>query len=369
MKIQFLLPLFVVLFVAASCEDENPPIDVPEGIDLSELPYEPETYEIELPENYRVIEIPADNPMTVAGVDLGRHLFYDPKLSSDGTMSCASCHLPSASFTNNLAVSTGVQGNSGTRSSMPLIDMVYAKNGLFWDGRASTLEAQALEPVEDPIELFEDWDNVENKLRQDAAYRTRFRAAFGINNSSEIDRTLATRAIAQFERALITSGGSNYDRRVNGQGYFFSDSELRGFQLFFDEPNDLPDAECGHCHAPPLFTTHEYFNNGIENVASLSDFPDKGRGEVTGLLFDNGKFRVPTLRNVELTAPYMHDGRFETLEEVLDHYNSGGHYADNLDPNIRPLGLSEQNKQDLIAFMKSLTDTTLINDPRFTNPF
>ena len=370
MKTRFLLPLLALFFLAASCEDEVPQFIEPEpGIDLSDIEYSPEDYVIEVPENYRDFSIPADNPMTLQGVDLGRHLFYDKRLSSDGSQACASCHLPAGSFTDNQPVSVGVEGNAGMRSSMPVFDLVYARNGLFWDGRTATLEAQAVEPVEDPVELFEDWDNVLNKLRNEPLYREKFRQAFGISNSVDITRDLATKAIAQFERAIVTSGQSKYDIYINGNPTVFNDAETRGLGLFFDFPNELPDAECGHCHAPPLFTTHEYQNNGIENVETLEDFPDKGRGEVTGQLFDNGKFRVPTLRNIELTAPYMHDGRFSTLEEVLDHYDSGGHYADNLDPNIRPLGLNDGYKADLIAFMKTLTDTTMINDPRFQNPF
>ena len=361
---------FLLLLVFAGCEDEDCCVGPePEGIDISSYDYSPESYELVVPESYREFTIPAGNPLTQAGVELGRHLFYDKRLSSDSTMSCASCHLSQLSFTDAAPVSTGVEGNQTLRSSMPLIDLVYATNGLFWDGRAQSLEEQAVLPVEDPVELFENWDNVLAKLRRDELYHRLFREAFGINNTAEISRDLATKAIAQFERTMVSSGTSLYDQVVADQGVFFNDSQQNGFDLFFDLPNDLPDAECGHCHAIPTFTTHEYMNNGIDSVETLSDFVDKGFGETTGQFIDNGKFRVPTLRNIELTAPYMHDGRFATLEEVIDHYNSGGHYAINLDSNIRPLGLSEQNKADLIAFLKTLTDTAFVNDPRFQNPF
>ena len=370
MKTRLLFPL-VLLFLAAACEDEqpNPGPDPVSGVDLSELDYAPEDYDLVVPENYRVFPMSAENPMTVQGVELGRHLFYDKRLSSDGSQSCASCHMPAGSFTDNRAVSVGVEGNAGVRSSMPILDLVYVKNGLFWDGRAPNLEVQAIEPVEDPVELFEDWDNVLAKLRAEKLYHRLFREAFGIHNSDEISRDLATRAIAQFERSIVTSGQSKYDRFVNGDPTVLNDAEIRGLELFFDEVQ--PDAECGHCHAPPLFTTNEFINNGIEDVESLEDFPDRGRGDVTGQLFDNGKFRVPTLRNIELTAPYMHDGRFATLEEVMEHYNSGVHFTANLDPNVKPdgLGLSEQNISDVIAFMKALTDTQVTTDPRYQNPF
>ena len=143
---------------------------------------------------------------------------------------------------------------------------------------------------------------------------------------------------------------------------------MLGRDLFFDDNPDVPDAECGHCHAPPLFTTNEYFNNGLEEVESIDDFPDLGRGVITDR-FDNGKFRVPTLRNIEFTAPYMHDGRFVTLDEVLEHYNSGGHPAINVDQNIRPLNLNQEQLDALLAFMKTLSDTEFLNNQEYSNPF
>ena len=180
---------------------------------------------------------------------------------------------------------------------------------------------------------------------------------------------MAAKAIAQFERILISSGNSKFDRVfLRGEG-FPDDEEENGYDMFFDTTPELPDAECGHCHNTPYITTGEFFNNGIQDVNSLEDFPDKGLGAITGVLQDNGKFRAPSLRNIELTAPYMHDGRFETLEEVIDHYNSGGHLADNLDPLIRPLLLTEEQKNNLVLFLKTLTDEEFVNNPLFQNPF
>ncbi len=349
----------------------------PSGVDpsdecepLTHIDYEPTPKEVVVPPNFPPMPVPPDNPITEEGVALGRYLFYDPILSSDSTMSCASCHMPELSFTDGLAVSEGVTGEQGTRSAMSLLNVGYFLNGLFWDGRSPDLEDQALQPVENPVELHESWPRVEEKLRRHSLYPELFRKAFGIENTCEITKELTAKAIAQFERILVSSGQSKYDRRVNGvPGVFFTESELRGFDMFFDISPELPDAECGHCHNVPFFTTNDYFNNGIEAVSDLNGFPDKGRGDVTGSIFDNGKFRAPTLRNITLTAPYMHDGRFQTLEEVLDHYNSGGHYADNRDPLIRPLSLTEEQKQDIINFLKTLEDIPFTQNPEFQNPW
>ncbi len=364
----FLLCLFF------SCKKNNtPPVNpnptTTEFKDLSTISYNPIPVELPVISPLPPMDIPSDNPLTEDGIALGRFLFYDPILSGNEKMACADCHLPKGGFTDNLAVSTGVDGITGLRSSMSLINSGYFTKGLFWDGRIQTLEEQALLPVEDVIELHNEWENVEEKLRAHNDYPARFRKAFGINTTEGITKELAVKAIAQFERSLV-SANSKYDQVIRGEA-FFEDDELTGFELFFDEPNELPDAECGHCHNAPLFTVNQYFNNGIDSVASLEDFKDKGLGAITNNLFDNGKFRAPSLRNIALTAPYMHDGRFETLEEVIDHYNEGAHFADNIDPLImtKGLGLSAQHKKDLIAFLHTLTDTSFVNNPAYQNPF
>ena len=366
-----ILILYIVFF---SCKkDEKPTVNpnppIPEFEDLSKIEYSPVSFDLPVLDPLPQMDIPIDNPLTEDGVTLGRYLFYDPILSGNEKMACADCHLPQGGFTDNLAVSKGVDGISGTRSSMSLVNAGYLTKGLFWDGRTQTLEEQALLPVEDVNELHNDWESVEEKLRMHNDYPTRFRKAFGINHAGEITRDLAVKAIAQFERSLV-SANSKYDRVIRKEE-FFEEDELNGFEIFFDEPNDLPDAECGHCHNAPLFTVNQYFNNGIDSVGSLEDFEDKGLGAITNSLFDNGKFRAPSLRNIALTAPYMHDGRFQTLEEVIDHYNEGAHFADNIDPLIktRGLGLSEQNKSDLLAFLHALTDTSFVNNPAYQNPF
>jgi cytochrome c peroxidase len=251
---------------------------------------------------------------------------------------------------------------------MSLLNVAFHYSGLFWDGRAATLEDQALLPVEDPIELHELWPNVEEKLKRHPGYPSDFRKAFGIQHTSQITRELAVKAIAQFERTLISSGESKYDRFLRGE-IFPTDSEYNGYDMFFNIAPGGFDAQCGHCHSAPLLTTNEYRNNGIEPVSGLDQFPDQGRGAITGMPTDNGKFKIPTLRNVEFTAPYMHDGRFATLEEVLEHYNSGGHHQPNTDPLIYPLVLSPTQKADILAFLHTLSDTTFLKNPDFSNPF
>jgi cytochrome c peroxidase len=360
-----ILGLFLVLLSVTSCVKDNM---VTEGVDLTSIEYAPKSYNLEIPEHLPTFRIPDDNPLTEDAIRLGQHLFYDPILSADSTVSCSSCHLPEKAFTDGTAFSAGVDGRLGRRSSMSLVNIAYAFNGLFWDGRSLTLEAQALEPIEDPVELHEDWNNVEMKLRRNQMYQGLFRKAFGISNSEEITRDLAVKAIAQFERIII-SGNSKYDRVEFGNNAAYTIAELDGRDMFFDADPMTPDAECGHCHNGSLLTTQQYLNNGLDGVESLEEFEDIGRGAVTGILFDNGKFRAPTLRNIELTAPYMHDGRFATLEEVIDHYNSGGHFAPNIDPLITPLGLSEAQKSNILAFLKTMTDTSYLENPLIVNPF
>ncbi len=360
------LPLICLLIVFGACKDDKQDPKV-EG-DLTDVLYAPVPYVPEIPASFPPLEVPEDNPLTEEGVQLGRRLFYDPILSADQTVSCASCHPIFSSFADPTRFSFGVNGTQGNRQGMALINAGFYQNGLFWDGRVMTLEEQALLPVEDPLELHEDWDNVVEKIKNHPDYPERFRKAFGIENVNDITKELAVKAIAQFERIIISGGNSKYDQVLRNEA-FFTEEELNGFDMFFDISADIPDAECGHCHNGPLLSTNEYFNNGLDNITDLENFPDKGRGLVTQRLFDNGKFRAPTLRNIQMTPPYMHDGRFSTLEEVIEHYNSGGHYAPNLDPLIRPLGLTEQEKSDLVAFLKTLTDTNFLNNPDLSNPF
>lgn len=373
-RLYLLMLLFGIFAVACSDDDVMSDDDMTGSGDLTDIPYDPVSYDLVVPNGYPVMDIPADNPLTVDGVELGRHLFYDPILSADSTMSCSSCHAPNGNFTDNLPVSVGIDGIPGRRSSMSLLNIGYVYEGLFWDGRVTTLEEQALLPIEDPIELHNDWGTVESDLQAHQTYPAMFRRAFGIDFKSEITKELAAKAIAQFERTLVSSGQSTYDQVLNTPGVFLSPQELEGLELFTFEENDHPG--CTHCHKTfnRLFTDHRFLNNGIDDVGgsateNLSNFPDFGLGEVTGSMFDNGKFRVPSLLNIAHSGPYMHDGRFETLEEVLDHYSSGGFDAANLDPNIQPFPLSTAEKEAMIAFLHTLTDTVFMNNPAHQSPF
>lgn len=339
---------------------------------LLHIAYEPAPYEYTLPPGFPPLPVPSDNPLTEDGVQLGRFLFYDPILSGDSTMACASCHLPQAAFSDNSDFPIGIDGLPARRSSMSLVNVAYYDRGLFWDGRVATLEEQAVLPVEDPVELHNTWPNVERKLQNHPLYPDMFRKAFGISSTREITRDLAVRALAQFERIMLSSGTSKYDRFLRG-AYIPTDDEIAGHDMFFDSDEFLPDAECGHCHTGFLMTTNEYRNNGLDSVGpttqDLLNFEDPGRGAVTGRLLDNGLFRIPTLRNIELTAPYMHDGRFNSLEEVVEHYNSGGHTAINEDPLLYPLGLNDEQKAQIVAFLRMLTDDQLTSNADLTNPF
>ena len=372
MRMRDILLLILCCTILASCEDDNQVVVNQDDPDLIAIDYAPNTYDLNLHDSLPFMDIPADNPMTVAGVDLGRHLFYDPIMSSDSTISCSSCHNLKKGFSDPSALSFGVNGATGTRNSMSLLNIGFAKNGLFWDGRARTLEEQAIEPIEAVFEMNETWENVEAKLRRSEFYPAMFRKAFGITKRSEITQDLVVKALAQFERTLVVYGGSKYDKVVLGlvPGLKLEDEEADGVLMYFDIPgDDFPDAECFHCHGDVLFGGDDYFNNGLTEAEDLDAFPDLGRGAFTGNILDNGRFKAPSLRNIALTAPYMHDGRFQTLEEVLDHYNSGGHPSPNKNELVLDLGLSDYQKSAIIAFLHTLTDTSYYDNPAFANPF
>ena len=372
-KLSFSLLLLILGFAACKDDDGSDPMV---GEDLTNIAYDPTAHTLNIPPGLPSMDIPADNPLTDEGIELGRRLFYDPILSKDSTISCSSCHQLKYSFNDIAAISPGVGGLLGNRSSMSLINIGFQSKGMFWDGRSPTLEDQALHPVENPVEMAELWKDVEVKLRRHPDYKKRFRQAFGIDNTMDISKELAAKAIAQFERTLI-SANSRYDKlkwQLDPNPFLLSDLEIDGSKIYYDDqqggPND-PKGHCAHCHdGKALYTSEVYRNNAITQVATLNDFPDKGLGAITGNLTDNGMFRSPSLRNIVLTAPYMHDGSIQTLEEVIEHYNSGGHYADNVVlGSITQLNLSEYDKMALLAFLDALTDTTYHSNPAFQNPF
>lgn len=369
-KFAAILLILGVFVTFHACQDD--PMDIPDDNrgDLTDIAYEPEFVDPPRPPGYPEMVIPEDNPLTEAGIELGRHLFYDPILSRDSTIACATCHFPSAVFSDNNTLAIGIDGQVSPRSSMSLLDVGFFNNGLFWDGRAETLEEQVPDPIVNPLEMHAVIPDVINDLQVHSDYPTMMRKAFGINNTDEISIDHVSKSVSQFMRMITSSGTSKYDRVfAPGSLELFSDEELNGYDMFFDISFDVPDAECGHCHNAPLFTTNQFFNNGLQEDQGNLTFADNGRGKITGRRIDNGKMRAPSLRNIALRTPYMHDGSLKTLEEVVDHYDSGGHPAENRDPLIRPLGLTEEQKSDLIAFLHTLTDTAAINNPRLSNPF
>lgn len=319
------------------------------------------------PAEFAAILYPAWNPTTEKGLALGRQLFFDPILSADSTISCSSCHLPALAFTDGKAVSVGIHQRRGRRSSPTLTNIGYNHLQLFWDGRSASLEEQAIHPIADQKEMGSNWPELIHQLRRHPTYGAALVEAFQLDGVSAINPDHIARALAQYQRSLISSN-SRYDRMRRGE-LEYSPEERLGWAIFFDRAEDedseyagLPTGECAHCHAAPHFSNQQFFNNGIDAAPQLTEFVDRGRGEVSKNVHENGQFKVPSLRNIALTAPYMHDGRFQTLEEVIEHYNRGGHYAPNKSPNIRPLGLTAGDQQALIAFLESLTDSTFIHE-------
>jgi cytochrome c peroxidase len=298
--------------------------------------------------------VPADNPINAAKIDLGRRLFYEVRLSRDNAHACASCHQPSASFSDfQKPLSFGIFNERGSRNAPALINIAY-DTSLFWDGRATTLEQQATAPILNPLELGSDSETVVANIASDGLYKKMFANAFG---NGTITMTRIAQAIATFERTFI-SGSSAYDQFNRGDSSALSDGAQRGLTLFLSK-----EVNCVGCHKGFNFTDNNYHSTGLD-----FEYADIGREDVTSRQSDNGKFRTPTLRNIALTSPYMHDGRFTTLEQVLAHYNQGGLHNSTQDSLVRPLHLTDQQIGDIIAFLNSLTDKDFTTRKDFTNP-
>ena len=314
--------------------------------------------------------IPADNPLTREGVALGRRLFYEPLLSASNKISCGSCHRQALAFTDGKAFSTGIDSIPTSRSAMSLANLLWVRN-FFWDGRAHSLEEQAITPLTAPHEMGQSTETSAEKLRLTAPYPQLFREAFP---QDRISGALIVKALAQFERTLI-SANSKYDRYLDGT-YQPTPAESTGMKLFMTGPDpgrNVRGANCGHCHGSPKIYMELFHNNGLDSIPR-----DPGREKLTGLAADMGRFRVPTLRNIALTAPYMHDGRFTSLDQVLDHYSDHIINSASLSPVLRntsnevngaSLKLSLNEKNDIIAFLHMLTDSAFISNPEFSNPF
>ncbi|MBD1208023.1 MAG: c-type cytochrome [Ignavibacteria bacterium] len=322
---------------------------------------------------------PADNPVTDAGATLGRVLFYDKKLSLNNNTACATCHKQELAFTDNKRLSEGFMGGQTRRHSMSLNNIAYidadggggngrggaATMGFFWDTRAATLEIQALAPIQDPTEMGMTLDSLTKRLAQTDYYKPLFASAFG---SADVTSDRIAKALAQFMRSLITYR-SKFDIGLQTNFQNFTAQENRGRAIFNGR-----DGNCATCHGTRQLIMERPENNGLDAVSTT----DLGLAEVTGNQRDAGRFRVPSLRNIELTAPYMHDGRLLTLEDVVEHYNSRVQPHPNLSNQLRAnnqantprrLNLSTADKQALVAFLKTLTDAEFIKDTRFSNPF
>ena len=314
--------------------------------------------------------LPNDNKLTNQGVQLGRMLFYEKLLSKDGSQSCASCHRQEHAFTDTTRFSIGIRGLPGNRQAMSVFNMAWNSNQFFWDGRAHLLRNQALLPIEDELEMDETIENVITKLSNEKKYLDQFTRVHGSDN---ITSEKIAFALEQFMLSIV-SYDSKYDQWKTGL-VTLSESEERGRLLYETEYNpffpEFSGADCAHCHGGANFENDQYMNNGLDGD---SDFVDLGRENVTGIPADRAKFKVPSLRNIELTPPYMHDGRFSTLEEVIDHYNEGIHPSTTIDEALLAtsatgLLLTEQDKTDLINFLKTLTDQSFLSDERYSDPF
>ena len=330
--------------------------------------YDPTPYDLKIGD-FPTPDLPADNKLSVAGVQLGRMLFYEKMLSKDGSQACADCHKQADAFSDIRQFSIGVENLPGKRQAMPVMNLAWHQNGLFWDGRAPKVRDQALKPIQDPLEMNETLPNVVAKLSADKKYTDQFIRAFGDAN---ITSERVGLALEQFMLTMV-SYNSKYDQFLKGAATLTAEEE-RGRVLFFTEFDPFGSSkgmECFHCHAGHNFTNDEFMNNGLDTDASMTD---EGRKKVTNDPADWGRFKVPSLRNIALTPPYMHDGRFATLEEVIDHYDHGVKNSATvefiLQYNLQPGGLQKtaQDKTDLLAFLKTLTDTDFLTNTDFAKP-
>ena len=341
--------VFVFSIVLVSCKPEH------------EKPYQPTTYELPKPAYFpNATNIPSNNPMTEEGVDLGRKLFYDPRLSgrdgTDGITCCASCHRQENNF--------DLGGSSGLHHSvMPLVNLAWNTTGLGWNGSVATLEDMVLAAVTDPNEINGDTMQIVRKLQTTEDYPPLFEKAFG---SRIVTFVNIERAIAQFVRSLV-SADSKFDRYLRGEEQL-TQNELQGYLLFVTEEG----ADCFHCHGGggnALMTTNLFYNNGLD--ISFND--PKDRHAVTGDPMDRGAYKAPTLRNVAVSAPYMHDGRFKTIDEVIDFYSDSVKNSATISPLMHHVmqggvRLTSEEKAQLKAFLYTLTDETFLNNTSYSKP-
>ncbi len=339
----------------------------------------PEAWDWQLPAGFPAPPVPADNPMSAAKVELGRHLFYDTRLSVDGDMSCATCHLQRLAFTDGRAQAIGTTGEVHRRSAMSLTNVAYSPRLSWASPLLDRLEDQALLPLfgEEPVEMGLAGREAAllEMLGGDALYSRLFRESFG-GDADPVSVANMTRAIAAFERTLI-SGNAPYDRHLRGEADALTPAARRGLRLFLSER-----LECFHCHGGFSFTDsldHEgmptaqvaFHNTGLYDADGSGAYPatDTGLHELTNAPGDMGRFKAPTLRNIAVTAPYMHDGSLATLAEVIEHYADGGRHPSKLTSEfVSGFVLEDEELSDLLAFLDSLTDPAFLSDPRFAAP-
>lgn len=341
MKMCALVFLFAIIFLVAFTSD-NPYFKISK-----------QDVELKIPKGFpQPVYDFKNNTPTPEIFTLGRKLFYDPILSSDYSISCATCHQRIAAFAHiDHALSHGIFGKIGKRNVPALQNLIW-KDALMLDGGVNNLEVQPINPITNPIEMNERLVHVVSKLQHDSNYVLLFQNAF---HDTIVTSQKMLKALAQFTGLMISSD-SRYDKFIRGE-IELNEPELRGLNLFR--------SQCLNCHPEPLFTDNSYRNIGLKPDTAIAD---SGRATITGLAKDYFKFKVPSLRNVEMTYPYMHDGRFKNLKQVLDHYANGnfyGSYDKSIEKNI---GLTEEQKNDLLAFLKTLTDKTFLYDRRFADP-
>jgi cytochrome c peroxidase len=337
--------VILMMGVIASCENSSDSVYV----------YDPTPFELQIPENYPPVRIPADNPFTEEGIELGRSLFFDKVISRDKNFNCASCHHPANAFCDTVRYSIGHDGELMDMNTMPLFNLGFYPR-FSWDGHVASIEEDVYLTISS---LHGDWDALIGELAEDEKYRRLFYEAFG---QDEITADQISNSIAQFVRSIV-SFNTKFDSIFAGL-VAPTPQEMRGYELFFTEEGD-----CFHCHIDPLFTNLGFHNNALDKVDNMHP----GYMAVTGSDLDRGKFKVPSLRNLAFTAPYMHDGRFATLREVIDFYNEGlnqSPYADSNMKNTHKGGvqLSNEDREALIAFILTLTDHSLVTNPGYQAP-
>ena len=308
---------------------------------------------IKVPAHFPSINYPEDNTPTNLRVELGRLLFYDVRLSADNDINCATCHVQSAAFTDGEKISSTAPSSKFGRNSPTLSNLAWAPI-LMSEGGVISLELQALAPLHDSLEMGQNMILALNKLNKDPLLKNMSKAAY---HRDSIDPYVVTRALANFQRTMI-SGDTRYDRHINNMTSDFSQEELRGMALFFSERTN-----CSSCHSGVFFTDYGFYNIGL-----YQNYDDIGRERKTQTTKDRGKFKTPTLRNIALTSPYMHDGSFSTLQEVIEFYNNGGSDNPNKDTRVSALNLTLSEQNDLIAFLNTLTDWNFVQNKKLMPP-